>query len=97
MLRETQSPRPRSPLFRWRTDQRLSQAQAAEQLGISNSLFHAYENAHNLPRPETLRSVEEKTGVKGMGAAMVLYHFGIEREEAECYFRQMAPLSTERS
>jgi len=78
----------RSPLFRWRTDQHLTQRDAAKRLGIGQSQYSGYERGESLPRREHLAMIGDKSGEARLPAALVMYHFGITQEEAAWFFRQ---------
>jgi DNA-binding XRE family transcriptional regulator len=80
-------PRPRSPLFRWRTERNLSQEQAAELLDLSQSQYSQYESGNFLPRPPLLKKITEHSAQPMLGAAMALYYHRITPEEAAWYFR----------
>jgi DNA-binding XRE family transcriptional regulator len=77
----------RSPLFRWRTDARLSQAEAAKRLDIAPTQYASYETGKHLPRPSLLAAIGSACGVPEMGAAIVLYFYGVTREEAAWFFQ----------
>jgi len=81
----------RGPLFRWRTDLRLSQAEAAAQLKLETVQYARYERAENLPRRELLREIEKRIGIEGMAAAIVLYFHDFRPGECALYERMCQP------
>lgn len=88
MLFTQDADRPRSPLFFWRTSKKLTQYEAAALLGTQQPQYERIENAKALPKLPMLRTLDEVIGA-GTAAQVVMHHFQISREEADCYFRKL--------
>jgi transcriptional regulator with XRE-family HTH domain len=69
-------------LKEWRADQGLTQAQAANHIGISTRSYEDYEAGRALPRTAALRQLEEATGVD-WHELIGEREEGVERLEAE--------------